>query len=374
LRALFIVTDSYGTNGGIGKYIRDFILVTLETLNIDKINLLSRNIIVNNYNILPKNINLIHNASKGKLFYIYELIKNIFVKHDLIICGHINLLPLAFIATFFHKCPIILIVYGIEVWEKPKFSFIIKKIIDRIDKIVTISKFTQNKMNKWLDTVDDKYYLLPNSIDVNDYGIKHKNLKLIKKHKLENKQIIFTLCRLSEFERYKGIDEVLDILNILLLDFPNLVYIIGGEGIDRIRLEKKVNDLNLTKAVLFVGYINEKEKADFFRLANIYVMPGYGEGFGFVYLEAIACGLRVIASSLDGSIEAVRFGLIGEYVNPNNKQELVNLIIKLLNNKNYQNVIPDGLSYFSIEALQLRFIDLITSIDASLIKNNIYIK
>src|SRR5436309_7609073 len=88
------------------------------------------------------------------------------------------------------------------------------------------------------------------------------------------------------------------------------------------RLETKANALGLAEHVLFTGYIPESEKADHYRLADAFVMPGHGEGFGIVYLEAMACGIPVVASKADASREAVLHGQIGVLADPGNPQEI----------------------------------------------------
>jgi hypothetical protein len=57
--------------------------------------------------------------------------------------------------------------------------------------------------------------------------------------------------------------------------------------------------------------------------ADAYVMPSYGEGFGIVFLEALACGVPVIGSKVDGSREALLDGQLGRPVDPNVREELV---------------------------------------------------
>jgi len=73
---------------------------------------------------------------------------------------------------------------------------------------------------------------------------------------------------------------------------------------------------------VFAGYIPEEEKAAHYRLADAFVMPGRGEGFGIVYLEAIACGIPVVASKADASREAVLDGRMGALADPSNPQEV----------------------------------------------------
>ena len=78
----------------------------------------------------------------------------------------------------------------------------------------------------------------------------------------------------------------------------------------------------LSDRVVFAGFIPEAEKADHYRLADAYVMPGRGEGFGFVFLEAMACGIPVVGSRLDGSREALRQGDLGILVDPDRPDDI----------------------------------------------------
>jgi glycosyltransferase involved in cell wall biosynthesis len=93
--------------------------------------------------------------------------------------------------------------------------------------------------------------------------------------------------------------------------------------------------------VLFTGRIPESEKVDHYRLADAFVMPGWGEGFGIAYLEAMGCGVPVVASKLDASQEAVRNGDLGIVVNPKEPGEILRGILAAL--KRDRQVVPRGL-------------------------------
>src|SRR5207302_1971283 len=127
---------------------------------------------------------------------------------------------------------------------------------------------------------------------------------------------------LSAAERYKGIDEVLELMPSLVQEMPDLVYLIVGDGDDRGRLESKTASLRIERHVVFAGYIPEEQKADYYRLADAFVMPGRGEGFGIVYLEAMACGIPVVASKADASREAVLDGQLGFLADPDSPEEI----------------------------------------------------
>ena len=85
-------------------------------------------------------------------------------------------------------------------------------------------------------------------------------------------------------------------------------------------------------ALTAIGFVPEDEKANYYRLADLFVMPGWGEGFGIVYLESAACGVPVLGSTLDASQEVIRTAGIGDAVNPKNAEELREAILRMLKN------------------------------------------
>ena len=123
-----------------------------------------------------------------------------------------------------------------------------------------------------------------------------------------------------------------------------MAYLVCGGGDDRERLEDKARLLGVADRVVFAGYVPEEEKADHYRLADAFVMPGRGEGFGIVYLEALACGVPVVASSADASCEAVLDGELGVVVDPDDPASVVSGIRDALGR---EEGVPAGLDHFS---------------------------
>ena len=137
----------------------------------------------------------------------------------------------------------------------------------------------------------------------------------------------------------------------MLSEYPDLVYIIAGEGGDRDRLEAKVSKLKLNNQVRFTGFVSEERKADHYRLADAFLMPSQGEGFGIVLLEAMACGIPVMASKIDGSYEALLQGKLGVVVDPRNSESVIQGIKEILT---CPKVVPAELDYFSFENFEKR--------------------
>ncbi len=221
-----------------------------------------------------------------------------------------------------------------------------------MDAFIAVSNFTKARFLKWSQIADSRGMILPNSVDLSRFAPGPKKDSLLERYGLKGKTVLMTLARLSSEHKLKGIDEVLNAVPHLAKEVPNIAYLIVGDGNDRERLKDKARSLGILDRVVFAGYVEEAEKADHYRLADAYVMPSRGEGFGIVYLEAMACGVPVVGSKLDASSEALMDGKLGILVDPFNQEELICGIAQAL--KRAKGVVPEGLSYFSFDAFKKR--------------------
>ncbi len=340
-KVLLLTTDAYGGHGGIALYNRDVVDALAEMPEVTNITVLPRVVKWKAEGIPSKAIQNTA-ALGGKWNYITTALKAAREPYDLVICGHINLLPLAVLMNWRLRAPLVLIVYGIDVWAKPYITA--KYWVNAVDAVWSISTITRNRMIAWARNSKIPYTILPNAIHLNRYGMAPRRTDLIVKYKLEGSRVMMTLARYPGEERYKGVDEVLETMPSLLLKVPNLKYLVAGDGNDVPRLVEKTRRLGLENEVIFTGLLNETEKADHYRLADVFVMPGKGEGFGFVFLEALACGVPAVGSQLDGSREALREGELGELADPNDISTVHDCILRALDKP--LGVLP-GLAWFA---------------------------
>lgn len=187
---------------------------------------------------------------------------------------------------------------------------------------------------------------MPNAIRIEDYAENGADNPLVAKYCLEGKVVLLTFGRMAGEERAKGFDEMIDLMPRLIQDVPNIVYVAAGDGSDRERLQTKVDKLGLGERVIFTGRVADAEKSSLYGLADVYVMPSHGEGFGFVVLEALACGVPVVASEADGTREAVRDGVLGILVDPTSPDSIRAGILAGL--KLSKRRLP-GIEYFSFD-------------------------
>jgi phosphatidylinositol alpha-1,6-mannosyltransferase len=221
----------------------------------------------------------------------------------------------------------------------------------RADRVVSISEVTTARFQSWAHIPEDRFRLLPCTVDLDIFQPCAPDPALIARYGLAGKRVLFTFGRLVSEQRAKGMDEVMQAMPSLLSEFPNLVYLIGGSGPDRARLEAKAKILGLADRVVFAGRIAEEEKLAHYHLADAYVMPSRGEGFGIVILEAMAAGVPAMASSKDGSREALRDGKLGPLVDPDDPASVAGGIRAVLAQPRGR---PEGLDYFSRESFRRR--------------------
>lgn len=361
MRVLVLVLDAFGGHGGIARGFHNFLKALCTHPACQEVVAVPR-YISNPIEPLPAKLTYVTSGLNGKLNYTAAVSKVACrnSEFDLIVCGHIYLLPVAFLLRLWVRAPIVLVVHGIEAWE-PTGKRLADYLARRIDAFISVSEVTKQRFLKWTKlSANTGGYVLPSSIDLEDFSPGPKNIALVNKYNLAGKIVLMTLGRLVSNERYKGFDEILELLPILIEEIPNIVYLVGGDGSDRRRLEAKARSLDVADRVVFTGMIPEAEKADHYRLADAFVMPSRGEGLGLVFFEAMASGVPVVASKVDGSREAVRDGALGIVVDPEDQEDVKAGILEALDRPN--GLVPDGLNYFSYTNFERRLHHIINKV------------
>lgn len=361
MRILALITDAFGGHGGIALYNRDVLTALCQHREIEEIIAVPRRISAP-LEDLPKGLTYDCQGAANRFFYFFSIFRALvkFKKFDFILCAHVNLMPLAWLLSKILKIPVVIEIYGIDAWDPPSRKGT-SRFLGGAKYIISISEFTLDKFLTWAPVEHSTSFILPNAIHLENYGIGERPQNLTERYALKDKVVLMTFGRLVSKERAKGFDDVLELLPALSAEIPELVYIIAGDGDYREDLERKAVALQVQNRVFFTGMVKEEEKADLYRLADVYVMPSRGEGFGFVFLEAMACGIPVIASVSDGSREAVRNGEIGIVVDPDNPQEIKKAIFDALQQPH---IIPKGLEYFSFENFTSRLHNIVNHVQA----------
>lgn len=343
-RVLVLLSDGFGGRGGIAQFNQDLLAAVCAHPEVAEVVALPR-VMPDPPGPLPPRLRWVVRGLGGKGAYLAAALREAFVEpgFDLVVCGHLHLLPVARLLTLWLRAPLALVVHGIEAWS-PHPDPAVARSAALPDLVLAVSRLTARRFGAWSKVEPGRLRLLPNAVHLERFGPGPRPGGLAARYGVEGRKVLLTLGRMSADERYKGFDEVLEALPEVLRAHPDLVYLAAGEGSDRPRLEARARELGLLDHVRFPGFVAEAEKADHYRLADAYAMPGRGEGFGRVFQEAMACGIPVVASTADGSLEAVADGALGIAVDPGDPRDVARGILRALD---APRGVPGGLARFA---------------------------
>lgn len=234
------------------------------------------------------------------------------------------------------KAPLVATVHGIDVCPKNFLhNYLIKFYLSFPKKIMAVSKYTMELAA--LNTDRKKLTIVNNGVDLEKLKVTKSKEMMKKELGLENKKILLSVGGLV---KRKGIDIIIKALPDVVKSVPNLAYIVIGRGRELDNLKELAKSLNLQDKVRFLGYISDKEIANYFNLCDVFVLmsntikdKGGIEGFGIVYIEASAMGKPVIGGKSGGTGDAIVDNATGFRVQPNNINELKKKLILLLKNE-----------------------------------------
>ena len=337
MRVQMLLTDAFGGFGGISRFNRDFLSALNVCPLVERVFALPRVISDPIEEPIPEAVVYKRRAARGRVPYTFAGIWHALrgPRADLVICGHINLLPLAWAAARLARARLALVIHGYEAWASSSHR-LSNLLVNRIDAFIAVSRYSAERFVQWSGVPAARGFILPNCVDIDRFQPRERDLVLVSRYGLRSAIVMLTVGRLATGERYKGVDEVIDVMPRLLRQLPDLRYLIVGDGSDRARLEAKARAHGLSDYVIFAGRIAEAEKVAHYNLADVYVMPSHGEGFGIALIEAAACGIPVVGSSVDGSREALLDGQLGRMVDPSNPDELVLAIGAAINARQHR--------------------------------------
>ena len=352
MRLIAILTDGFGGRGGIAKFNRDLLAALCELPAVESINCVYRHAPDPDCDS-PAKLHTAWGSTRSKAIFALHAI--LFAlrpqRAQVILCGHLNMLPLAWLIAKVRGAKLCCILHGVDAW-KPNGDPLVNWLVRGVNAYVTVSSVTQKRFQAWSGVADDRFALLPNCFESNVFSPGQKDPALLARYGIPSTaKVLMTLGRLAGLERYKGFDEVMDLMPALAESHPEIVYLVAGDGDDRARLENKARELGIDNRVIFTGYIRDSEKAAHYRMADTFLLAGRGEGFGIVLLEAMACGIPCIGSALDGTAEALMDGRLGIVIDPTDPDALRGAIESSLNKPKQ---VPAGLTHFSTEKFRER--------------------
>lgn len=295
VRVLGLVTEAYGGAGGIAQYNRDFWGALADTPGIGPIDLLARSG-GHGADGVPGGLRL-RRMRRGRAAYAASALRlALWRRPHVVVCGHLFMVTLAALAARLCGARLVVQLHGIEIWREP--GGLRRRALERANLVLCVSRDTRARLLAAADLPPERAVVLPNTV-AEDYEPGRPRAPRA------GPRVILSVGRLDAREAYKGQDAVIACLTRLRQAGHDVLYRIIGDGDDRPRLERLARDLGVADRVRFLGALGRAAMPDAYRDADLFVLPSRGEGFGIVFLEAMACGTPALGLACGGAVDAL---------------------------------------------------------------------
>ncbi len=249
----------------------------------------------------------------------------------LVLAAHPNLAPIVrAMQVISPRMKSIVCAHGIEVWEP--LSALRRSSLRRATLVLSPSRATADSLSIVQGVPPEQIRVLPWGLDP-DFETKVANVAgATLPGGFPVGRVVFTVGRWLATERYKGMDTLIMALPRLLLRWPDLQLVLAGSGDDREWLEAIARESGVSRHVHFLTDLSYGQLAACYAAAEVFALPSRGEGFGFVYLEAMARGKPVIGGAHGGAPEVIADGETGYLVQHGDPVQLATSIDALLAN------------------------------------------
>jgi phosphatidylinositol alpha-1,6-mannosyltransferase len=249
----------------------------------------------------------------------------------LVVAGHPNLAPVVrAMRLVAPSLKSIVCTHGVEVWQP--LRRIRRNALRHASVVLAPSRYTADHVVADQGVDPRRIRVLPWALDPQFEALAQQAPKAAIPSGFPAGRVVLTVGRWHADERYKGMDTLITSLPRLLPRWPELQLVAIGDGDDRSWLEDLAEESGVRMHVHFLSGLSYQELAACYAHAEIFALPSRGEGFGLVYLEAMASGKPVIGGAHGGAPEVIDDGRTGYLVPHGDAGQLATAIETLLAN------------------------------------------
>ena len=316
-------------------------------------NLLDSIGITYNKSVMTWTTNRIIKCFKYIFFYVSTFLRCIFEHFDIVYIHYASHSSAPVImANKIRRLRVFTNVHGSDVipenTKQESFQKYTKAILNLSEKIVVPSEYFKNVVMKKYSIEDDKIFVFPSGgVDDNVFHLyRDEELIDVKKY-LHIKDYKKTFTYAGRITAGKGWDTFVKAINELNKMGVTANYLIIGSGNKESDLEEMIKEYHLERDIIRFPLMNQRELSKVYALSDVFVFPTEreGESLGLVALEAMACGVPVIATNFAAPKYYVNDGVNGYKFEKRNFQQLASLMMRFVNDE-YR---IDGLKQGAIE-------------------------
>ncbi|MGJ7921372.1 glycosyltransferase family 4 protein [Neobacillus sp. LXY-4] len=206
-----------------------------------------------------------------------------------------------------------------------------RQLINGADQLIVCSEYMREELHQVFAVKKEDIAVIANGID-QDVSVTNEVESLDYLPINPNKRLVFSIGRLV---KEKGFETIIEAVPDLLKKNPDLYFIIAGKGPMLSEYERMIADNGLENDVFLVGYVGDAERNKLFDQCELAIFPSLYEPFGIVSLESMIFGKPTIVSKTGGLKGIIKHMKTGLFMNPGDKDSLVEQVQFLLDNKQF---------------------------------------
>jgi len=247
----------------------------------------------------------------------------------IVLAGHPYLaLPAVQLKLLNPKLKVIVVSHGVEVWKR--LPVLRRLAFRRADLFLAPSRYT-------VDKIVEVHHIAAAKTRRVAWPVNPILLEMARRGELPpvparfpDGLILLAVARLVTKERYKGVDQLIRAVAQLAPRHPSLQLVVVGRGDDLERHQGLATGLGIASRVQFFDNISTAETAACYSRCDVFALPSTGEGFGLVFLEAMAFGKPVVGAAAGGVSDIIEHGQNGLLVPAGDLDELIGMLERLL--------------------------------------------
>lgn len=343
MRLLYLVPDLFGPPGGIARYCGLVTRALCESADLEQLDVLAlwdepdarfdpRYLFGGKFTYRPF-------GGNQRAFALAAGASTVRRPYDVVMAGHVGFSPLLFAASARrHRSRRVSFIYGVDAWNRLPWH---KRLSLRAcDMVISISQYTADRAAAANGLNPNRLRLLYNCLDPALETDNSSSSTAVHQQRAFEGCTIVTVSRLARAED-KGHSAVLRALPAVIERVPDLHYLIVGDGDLRPDLKRMAVDLGVAHRTHFLGAISDAQVGLVLDSSDLYVMPGRNEGFGFVFLEAMARGLPIMAGIHDAAPEVIGPDA-GVLVDADDVPQVANALVQLLSDAELRRRLADA--------------------------------
>ncbi len=195
-----------------------------------------------------------------------------------------------------------------------------RRIVKKANRVIAISKACADELESFYGIADSK--IIDNAVDSKFFcPPDYKDTKV---------SYVLYAGRLSA---EKGLIDLVKSAVHVCRKYPNFKFFLAGKGPLEGYLRKLVSALSLESNFFFAGTVNHETLLKYYQNATVYVLPSYREGLPTTLLEAMSCGLPVVATMIPGILDVIENSKTGLLVPPQSPEKLANALLVLIEDR-----------------------------------------